>query len=660
MEHESFENENVANIMNKYYINIKVDREENPGVDKLYMTYIQLSSGHGGWPMSVFLTPDLNPFFGASYFPPEDQYGRPGFKTLLKRIAQLWRADPEKVKSSGENMIQQMKAYIQAKPASSSNSLDPVNIASETYHHFKDSFDPVYGGFGPAPKFPTPVQIQFLIDYYIYNRQEADVSVDAQKSLDMVLFTLKKIAAGGIHDHIGNGFHRYSTDKKWHVPHFEKMLYDQAQLLSLYSSAYRLTGEDTFADVARDIILYVSRDLHHESGGFYSAEDADSLPLHNATKKLEGAFCVWELSELRDILGLVDSHVFAIHYGCNEEGNVNPSQDPHKELSHKNVLYKSKSIEETAKITGMTPTEVQTILDASKSKLWAYRSKARPKPHRDEKIITSWNSLMITGLVNAYEALQDENIINLAIETAEFIYRELYDPSSCTLLRSFCSGPSNIEGFVDDYSNLIQALLYLYEATFDERWIEWAFALQEKQNELFYDNEEGGYFNVTMNDKSILVRMKEEQDGAEPSANAVTLRNLIRLSSVLEISSYLTKAQGIIRSFTLSLSKFPFAVPALVDAFMLLTKGFKEIVLVGEPTDPRMRTFTEIVSQVSKPNKLVIMAKHGGFISSKNSIIKQLAVCESTVHEPAAYICENFACGLPIYDVEQFKQTLNK
>ncbi|KAI7906412.1 spermatogenesis-associated protein 20 [Cokeromyces recurvatus] len=657
MEHESFENEEIAKIMNKYFVNIKVDREENPGVDKLYMTYIQLTSGHGGWPMSIFLTPDLDPFFGASYFPPEDQYGSPGFKTLLNRIGQLWETNPEKVKASGKSMIQQLKSYIQAKPADASDALDPTEIAEETFQHFEDSFDSVYGGFGKAPKFPTPVQIQFLFNYYMYNRQNEDNSANAQKALDMALFTLKKIAAGGIHDHVGNGFHRYSTDKKWHVPHFEKMLYDQAQLLSLYSFAYQITENPVFADITRDIILYVSRDLHHTSGGFYSAEDADSLPHNNATKKLEGAFCVWELSELKEILGTSDSHVFAIHYGCSEKGNVNPAQDPHKELVHKNVLYNKNSIEETAKMVDMSPTEVQSILHTARSKLWNYRATVRPKPHRDEKIITSWNGLMITGLVHAYEALQNESIIKLATETAEFIYRELYNPSTHTLLRSFCDGPSNIEGFVDDYCFLIQALLDLYEATFDERWIEWAFELQEKQNELFYDNEEGGYFNVTVNDKSILIRMKEEQDGAEPSANSIALKNLIRLSSLLGISSYHTKAQDTVQSFRLTLSQYPFALPALVDAFTLLSKGLKEIVLAGKSTDPELKTFTKIISRLFLPNKLVILTKPNGFISTKNSIVKEIA--ENNVNKPAVYICENFTCGLPIYDAEQLEQALN-
>ncbi|KAG2205831.1 hypothetical protein INT47_004014 [Mucor saturninus] len=652
MEHESFESETVANVMNKYFVNVK---------DKLYMTYIQLTSGTGGWPMSVFLTPELNPFFGASYFPPEDQYGKPGFITLLTRISDLWRTDPQKIKASGESMTSQLKSYIQAKPAGNQAPLDPVAVAAETYHHFVNSFDPVFGGFGSAPKFPTPVQLQFLIDYYMYNRQVSSRAADAQKALDMALFTLKKIAAGGIHgtskyqNHIGSGFHRYSTDKKWHVPHFEKMLYDQAQLLSLYSSAYQITGEAVFADVTKDIIHYVSRDLQHDTGAFYSAQDADSSPSIGSSQKLEGAFCVWEESELVNILGPTDAQVFGIHFGCKKNGNVEPAQDPQKELVNKNVLAESGTIEDTAKAAGMTPTEVTRILNSSKRKLWDYRSSIRPKPHRDEKILTSWNGLMITGLVHAFEALQETDILKLAIEAAEFIYREIYNSTTHVLMRCYCQGASDIGGFIDDYSYLIQGLLDLYEVTFDENWIKWAYDLQEKQNELFYDTEDGGYFNVTKHDKSILVRMKEEQDGAEPSANAVSLRNLVRLASLLEEPSYASKAQETVHAFRLSLSKFPFAIPALVASFMLVSNGLKEIVLSGNPDDFRMREFQRIVSRVFLPNKLVSLAKGEGFIAQKNSVIKQIGVHAN----PVAYICDNFSCGLPIHDANALKKALS-
>ncbi|KAI8377311.1 spermatogenesis-associated protein 20 [Blakeslea trispora] len=662
MEHESFENEAVADIMNKFFVNIKVDREENPGVDKLYMTYVQLTSGGGGWPMSVFLTPELNPFFGATYFPPEDQFGKPGFKTLLKRIAQLWNANPDKVIASGKNIIEQIRSYIQAKPIESSSDLDPNAIAAETYHHFENSFDAIHGGFGGSPKFPTPVQLQFLLDYYMYNRHQGskEASENAQKALDMALFTLRKIAAGGIHDHVGSGFHRYSTDNKWHVPHFEKMLYDQAQLMSLYSSAYQITGDTLFANVTRDIICYVSRDLQNAQGGFYSAEDADSLPTQDASKKLEGAFCVWEAAEIQTILGQEKARVFNAHYHCQEKGNIDPAQDPHQELVHKNVLMEYGSVEDTAKATGMTPSEVASILKEGRAKLWEHRSTTRPKPHRDEKIITSWNGLMITGLVHAYEALEDKSILTLALNAAKFIHKELYQSTTRVLLRSYCGSASDIEGFIDDYAYWIQALLDLYEVTLDEQWLEWAYALQHKQNELFYDTQDGGYFNVSVTDKTLLLRMKEEQDGAEPSANAISLRNLVRLGTLLEKSEWITLAKETAYAFKLSLTKFPFAIPALVASFMLVTFGLKEIVLAGaDSANDQLKLFQNIVSHVFLPNKLVLYARPEGFVASHNSVVQQISRIPIKKNESVAYICENFACGLPIHDPEELKKAMS-
>ncbi|KAF7723650.1 Spermatoproteinsis-associated protein 20 [Apophysomyces ossiformis] len=673
MEHESFENEEVAKIMNANFVNIKVDREENPGVDKLYMTYVQLTSGGGGWPMSVFLTPDLYPFFGATYFPPEDRFGKPGFKTLLTRIAQIWIAQPEKVKSSGKNVLDQLKTYIEAKPAASSKEIDTWAAAAETFHHFETSFDDRYGGFGGAPKFPTPVQLQFLLDYYSYMRNDPEKSKDAQKALDMTLFTLKKIAAGGIHDHVGSGFHRYSTDQIWHVPHFEKMLYDQAQLLSVYAAAYQITKEQCYADVARDIVLYVSRDLQHSEGGFYSAEDADSYPTDRSAKKLEGAFCVWEYEELNEILGADVASLFSYHYDVKDTGNVDPAQDPHNELRKKNVLMEVHTVEETAKAFDVAVDQVQKILSDARTKLWNHRSTKRPKPHRDDKILTPWNGLMISGLAQAYQVLGDQEMLDLALRAAQFICRELYREDTKTLLRSYRNGPSNIQGFVDDYrcvariwinniekefpsrSYFIQGLLDLYEATFDEKWIVLAHDLQARQNELFYDSKEFGYFNVAESDKNILVRLKEEQDGAEPSANAVSVKNLWRLGTLLDVDDYLKKATETVKSFDLALSKFPFALPALLAGLMLITKGLKEVLLAGNIKDTDMEVLKKITGQAFVPNKVLVRAKEG-VLSQKNGTIGRIVAANH--EEPTIYICENSTCGLPFHDLQQLRESL--
>ncbi|KAF7721534.1 Spermatoproteinsis-associated protein 20 [Apophysomyces ossiformis] len=656
MEHESFENQEIADIMNKHFVNIKVDREENPGVDKLYMTYVQLTAGRGGWPMSVFLTPDLCPFFGATYFPPEDTNGSPGFKTLLRRVADVWELSPEKLKENGETVIKQLRDYIASKPGAASAELHPDSVAAEAYDHFATNFDSEYGGFTDAPKFPTPVQISFLMNYYGYKRHDKAAEDKAGKALNMALFTLERIAAGGIHDHVGSGFHRYSTDKHWHVPHFEKMLYDQAQLLSSYVAAHQITKEQAYADIAKDIIRYVSRDLQHSDGGFYSAEDADSFPTSDSNVKLEGAFCVWEQTELNRVLGQEQAAVFNHHYGVRETGNVDPLQDPYNELKNKNVLTTTSTIEKTAKAFQMSPDEVKELLGDSKSKLWSYRKKYRPAPHLDDKILTSWNGLMISGLSQAAQVFGEQSTLDLATDAARFIHKELYQPNTNILLRSYRHGPSTIEGFLDDYSFLIQGLLDLYEATFDEQWIEWAHALQTKQNELFYDEENGGYFSVRESDKSILVRLKDEQDGAEPSANAVSLKNLVRLGTLLEEQSYVAKAQDTLEAFELAMSRFPFAMPALVDTFLLMSQGVKQIVLTGEENE-KMYNFEQAIRQPYVPNKLVVRAKEGGIIASKNATIAQLASSYNS-KEPMVHICENFTCGLPIGELTELRKRL--
>ncbi|KAI9490676.1 hypothetical protein BDB00DRAFT_836882 [Zychaea mexicana] len=581
MEHESFENEETAKFMNEHFVNIKVDREENPAVDKLYMTYIQLISGRGGWPMSVFLTPELSPFFGGTYFPPGDQYGTPGFRNLLARVAEIWEAADDKVREDASGTIAQLRAYVNSKPAGTEDAasqLHPENLVSAAFNHFDDNFDTANGGFTGAPKFPTPVQLQFLFEYFAYLRKDKSTEHNAQKALEMALFTLKKISMGGIRDHIGSGFHRYSTDKYWHVPHFEKMLYDQAQLLSAYTSAYLITRDQGFADVAKDIVHYIARDLQHPQGGFYSAEDADSFPTDQSKKKLEGAFYVWEMPLLEEILGSKAAKVFNKYYGVNKDGNVNPAQDPHNELVNQNVLAEQESVDNVAKEFGMSSQDVGSILNESKEKLLKYREEQRPKPHCDDKILTSWNGLMISGLAQAANAFQDKEILKLATNAADFIQRELYKQQTDTLLRSYRAGPSDIEGFLDDYSYMVQGLLDLYEATYDEKWIQWAYDLQQKQNELFYDSDKGGYFNVQASDKSILVRLKDEQDGAEPSANAISLRNLVRLGTILEQEDYVVKARNTIGSFSTSISQYPFAMPALLGSFLLMVNGVKQVI----------------------------------------------------------------------------------
>ncbi|KAG2175483.1 hypothetical protein INT43_001130 [Umbelopsis isabellina] len=652
MEHESFENEQVAEIMNKHYVNIKVDREENPGVDKLYMTYVQLTSGRGGWPMSVFLTPDKYPIFGATYFPPEDKMGRPGFKTLLKRIAQMWAASPDTMRENATDTIEQLRSYTEESGTGSAK-LDFEKISSSVYEHYESSFDSKEGGFGGAPKFPTPVQFGFLLDYHNYIK---DVKTEeSKKALSMVKFTLDKIARGGIHDHVGNGFHRYSTDNKWHVPHFEKMLYDQAQLLSTYANIYKITKDKYYEGIIRDIVQYVERDLQHHEGGFYSAEDADSFPHAKASKKLEGAFCVWEKSELNTILGDEDTRIFGHHFDVDEDGNVDPAQDPHGELVGKNVLMEVESVSDTAKALNVSEEEVTHAIERSKEKLWKYRIEKRPKPHKDDKVLTSWNGLMISGLAHAAQALQDPSIHKLAEKAALFIKANMYNEESSTLIRSYREGASNIEGFLDDYSFLIQGLLDLYESEPNDKWISWAAELQKKQDDVFYDKKNHGYYGVPETDDSILIRMKDESDGAEPSGNAVSVKNLLRLGQLLEEESLISRATESVISFHTILTKYPFAMPALVSSYMMHDRGLKQFVISGSRNDSLVQQFQKTINETFVPNKVLVYAEKDGYLASVNQTVESLTKGEQ---KPLVHICENFTCGLPMDNLEELQDAL--
>ncbi|CAG8506921.1 1009_t:CDS:10 [Gigaspora rosea] len=710
MAHESFENEDVAKIMNEYFVNIKVDRETQPDVDRMYMLFVQSTTGSGGWPMSVFLTPELYPVFGGTYFPPDDQYGRAGFTTLLKRMAELWKEQPDDLRKSGTNAIEQLREHTASRGESAKSVELNMKTAQILYHHFDKLFDDEQGGFDgkSEPKFPTPVQFHFLLRYYYYilaDLERADerlaimsineirnrgavLGIDfknceneaqflnklkevvtsrkqvAEKSLEMVKFTLKKIAKGGIHDHVGNGFHRYSTDKYWHVPHFEKMLYDQAQLLMSFVEAYTITKDQYFAEVARDIVTYVERDLRDPEGGFYSAEDADSYPHEGAKHKLgEGAFCVWEMSEIKEILGDKNSEVFCWHYGVKPDGNVDPSKDIQGELKRKNVLIERHTLEETAGHFNITLDQLKETLSESLKELAKYRFEKRPKPHRDDKILSSWNGLMITGLARAYDSLHDKKFLDLAEGAAKFLKEKMYIHDKKVLLRSFREGPGEVEGFVDDYSYLIEGLLQLYQSSFNESYLAWAVDLQDRQNQLFYDEQSGGYYNVKEGTKDILLRLKDDHDGAEPSANSVSVSNLILLGNIVDNLDYNAKAERTLKYFAGRLNSIPYSMSAMVASLMLHIKSVKQIMVVGREQNPTVQQFIEAIRDQFIPNKTLLLARpENEFLLEKNEMAKVTVQSEFTKgtedNVPSVHICENFTCGMPISNIEELVDKL--
>src|SRR5205823_13939105 len=522
MAHESFENEAIAKMLNEHFVSIKVDREERPDVDRVYMTFVQATTGSGGWPMSVWLTPDLKPFVGGTYFPPDERYGQPAFQKVLERIATAWKQDHDKLVEQGSKIVEALRKSQST--ATDEGELD-ASILDAAYQQLDRSFDPKEGGFGSAPKFPRPVTLNFLMR--LYARDPKNNS--GKHALEIALFTLRKMAAGGMHDHIGGGFHRYSVDRYWHVPHFEKMLYDQAQLAVAYLDAYQITRAPGFEAVARDILDYVARDMTSKEGGFFSAEDADSAvpvaaiydrreeseqqseigahraPLH---KTAEGAFYVWTKKEIDDALGDA-AEVFDFHYAVQPHGNAPEGSDPHDEFHGKNILIERHTVAETAERFKKSEQEIRDSLAMSREKLFAIRAK-RPRPHLDDKIITAWNGLMISAYARAAQVLDDPRYLEIATRAAKFLRANLYDKESRLLYRNYRGGRSDIEGFADDYAFVIQGLLDLYEASFDIEWLKLAIQLQETQDRMFFDEKNGGYFSTIGKDKSVFLRMKDD------------------------------------------------------------------------------------------------------------------------------------------------------
>jgi len=676
MAHESFEDEATAAIMNHEFVNIKVDREERPDVDRVYMTFVQATTGGGGWPMSVWLTPDLKPFVGGTYFPPEDKYGQPGFKKVLERIAAAWRQEHEKITAQGDKIIEALRES-QSAQTETAGKID-MSVFQSAYEQLDRGFDPREGGFSMAPKFPRPVSLNFLTRFYARDPK----SDSGKRALEMALFTLRKMAAGGMHDHIGGGFHRYSVDRYWHVPHFEKMLYDQAQLASAYVDAFQITQDRQYAEVARDILDYVARDMTSKEGGFFSAEDADSpVPVTAVSgrrtnssggetaplqKTAEGAFYIWTEKEIDDALGS-DADLFKFHYGVQSHGNAPEGSDPHDEFRGKNILIERHTIAETAQRFKKTDDEVRQSLAHSREKLLSIRSK-RPRPHLDDKIIVAWNGLMISAYARAAQVTGASRYVEAATHAAKFIRANLYDESRKILFRNYRNGRSDIEGFADDYAFVIQGLLDLYEASFDVEWLRFAVELQETQDRLFFDEKNGGYFSTSGKDSSVPLRMKDDNDSAEPAASSVAALNLLRLAQVRNDKQLEERGRKAIDAFAPTLTHFASAMPQMLVALDYSLAKPRQIVIAIAGIDdadqpaPTPAT-TQLLREVHRhfiPNKILILAdgsKGQKYLVETNEAIRAMSSIDG---KPAAYVCENFTCKAPVTDPKELAELLGK
>ena len=656
MAHESFESEEVAAIMNREFVNIKVDREERPDVDRVYMTFVQATTGGGGWPMSVWLTPDLKPFVGGTYFPPEERYGQPGFKKVLERIATAWKENHENILEQGGKIV---AALQESQPAAKGEAQIDAATLEAAYRQIDRSYDPKEGGFGNAPKFPRPVTLNFLTRFYARDPK----GESSKHALEMDLFTLRKMAAGGMHDHIGGGFHRYSVDRYWHVPHFEKMLYDQAQLTVAYLDAFQITRDTQYESVARDILDYVARDMTSKEGGFFSAEDADSPvvagvgdPGHGKTA--EGAFYVWTKKEIDAALGDA-AEIFDFHYGVQAHGNAPEGSDPHDEFRGKNILIERHTISETAQRFKKREEEIAKFLAQSREKLFAIRVK-RPRPHLDDKIIAAWNGLMISAYARAAQVLDDSRYLEIATRAANFLRRNLYEQKSKLLYRNYREGRSDIEGFADDYAFVIKALVDLYEASFDIEWLKLAVQLQETQDRLFFDDKNGGYFSTSGKDASVFLRMKDDNDGAEPAASSVAALNLLRLSQVRDDPQLTERARKTIDAFAATLSHFPSAMPQMLVALDFSLSKPRQIVIAGKKDAPETKALLKELHRHFLPKTILLLADGAEgqkYLGEKNEAIRTMSTVEG---KSAAYVCESFTCKAPVTDSSKLAELVAK
>ncbi|KAK4732224.1 hypothetical protein R3W88_025212 [Solanum pinnatisectum] len=685
MEVESFEDEEVAKLLNDWFVSIKVDREERPDVDKVYMTYVQALYGGGGWPLSAFLSTDLKPLMGGTYFPPEDKYGRPGFKTILRKVKEAWNSKRDTLIQSGEFAIEQLSEALVA--TSTSNKLSdevPQTALRKCADHLAESFDSKYGGFGSAPKFPRPVEMQLML-YNSKRSGETGYSGEAKNALKMVLFTLECMARGGIHDHVGGGFHRYSVDECWHVPHFEKMLYDQGQLVNVYLDAFCITKDVYYSSLSRDILDYLRRDMIGPSGEIFSAEDADSYESEGASRKKEGAFYVWASTEVDNIVG---EHATLVkdHYYIKPSGNCDLSRksDPHNEFKDKNVLIERSSTSAMASKHALPVEEYLDILGNARRQLFDARSK-RPRPHLDDKVIVSWNGLVISSLARASKILKGEpegirfyfpvtgtnpkEYMDVAEKATSFIRKHLYNEQTRRLQHSFRNGPSKAPGFLDDYAFLIAGLLDVYEFGGSVFWLGWALELQRTQDELFLDKTGGGYFNTTGEDPSVLLRVKEDHDGAEPSGNSVSVINLVRLASMVageKSKLHRETAEHVLAVFEKRLKDAAVAVPLMCCAAdMLAIPSRKQVVLVGVKSSEEFENMVAAAHAAYDPNKTVIHidptdAEEVAFWEETNGNIALMAKNNAAADKVIALVCQNFTCSPPVSDPKALESLLSQ
>jgi len=641
MERESFEDEKLGAYLNEHFVSIKVDREERPDVDKIYMTFVQSTTGGGGWPLNVFLTPDRKPFFGGTYFPPDNRYGRGSFRSVLQQIVHVWQERGSEVAASAEEIHARLE--LATTTTNSATSLLTPEMLRRAGLMFKEAYDPQNGGFGGAPKFPQPSMPALLLRY------AKRFSDDA--ATQMVLTTCDKMAAGGIHDQLGGGFARYSVDAQWLVPHFEKMLYDNAQLAQLYLDAYLVSGDERHAEVVRDILDYVLRDMTHSDGGFYSAEDADS-------EGHEGKFYCWTQDELSKLLSPQEFNVTARYFGITKEGNFVDHSHPYP-LTGQNVLSVVNPLTRSATTLspsdrerdGMrgAPSDDAALLASAKSKMLAARAK-RIRPHLDDKILASWNGLMLGAFARAYAVLGDEPYRVAAEKNLAFIQSKLWDAKSKTLHHRWRDGERDQVQLLEAYAFQLDGVLQLYEATLEPKHLDFAIALAETMIARFYDAENGGFWQSAAGSTDLILRVKDDYDGAEPSGNSVATLALLKLASITDRADFRQPAEATLRLLSARLAQAPQAVPYLMLALDFSLEEPRRVVIAGDPQSAKTQELIHAAHSVYQPDKVVL-----GNTGAVEEFTRTLPAKDG----PVVYLCTGKACQPPTNNPETVRRQLS-
>src|SRR2546426_8819670 len=616
MEHESFENPSIAKVMNENFVNIKVDREERPDLDQIYMSAVQIMTGSGGWPLTIFLLPNGEPIFGGTYFPPEDRYNRPGFLRVLETIAEAYRTRRAEIMENAKSLREHLTRPTFRK---SQDEIIDTNLLDMAYRTIASRFDSREGGFGSAPKFPPSMNIDFLLRYS--DRTGSD------HALHMATLTLDKMAYGGMYDQVGGGFHRYSTDDRWLVPHFEKMLYDNALLVRAYVDAHRVTEKPLYKRIAEETLDFVLREMRDPNGSFYSTQDADS-------EGVEGKFYVWSLKEFSEVIG-DDAELLAKYFGVTEHGN----------FEERNILNVSRDPELFSKLEKIPVQELQTKIETAKKRLYAARE-SRVRPGRDEKVLTDWNGLMLRAFAEASAHLNRDDYRRAADTNADFILTTMWDGTR--LLHSFKDGRARFNGYLDDYANLADGLFALYQLTFDYKWLEAATQISDRMIQLFWDSTDGGFYFTGQNHESLITRPKDFFDNATPSGNSVAADVLLRMAAVTGRGDYREKAEQIILTSAGFLKQYASGFGRMLAAADFFVGPSKEVAIVGPPD-----AFLTILRQRYFP-RVVIAAGNG---ADRIPLLRDRSIMNG---KPTAYVCENFTCKQPVVDFAAFEKQLKE